>query len=110
MEDSPTCRVPEDFNPWITLDAIRGLADGIHHVLYDGAGTKEQMDYGDRAALDGLVGLLREKVHALHDYFTRVGDVTTLKLPVTEADFEALHIGRSGEGEVREEPPLYLVR
>ena len=34
MEDSKTYRVPEDFNPWITLDAIRGLIDAARRLLF----------------------------------------------------------------------------
>lgn len=111
MEDSETAySLPEGFNPWMALDAIRGLSNGIHHVLNDGAGTQEQMAYGDRAALDGLVELLREQVHALHDYFTHVSDVTTLKLPRTAADFEALHVRHARKDEVREPAAVYSIR
>lgn len=110
MEDSNTYRVPEDFNPWITLDAIRGLADAVHHMVTEGPGTDDEMTDGDRASLEGLTALMREKAHALHDYFRHVGDITTLRLPITEADFEAAHVKHAKSDEVREEPPLYLVR
>lgn len=111
MEDSRTAHsVPEGFNPWITLDAIRGLADAIHHVLLEGPGAEDRMAYGDRAALDGLAGLMRDRARALHDYFTRVGDITTVKLPLSEEDFDALHVRHARTDEVKEEPALYLVR
>lgn len=110
MEDSSTYGTPENFNPWIALDAIRGLADAIHHMVTEGPGADNEMTDGDRAAMEGLTGLMREKAHALHDYFRRVGDITTVRLPVTEADFEAMHVKHAKTDEIKEESALYIVR
>jgi hypothetical protein len=104
-----TYRMPEGFNPHLTLDALRGLADALHHGMTEGSDADDGMSYGDEAARDGLVYLLRREMHALHDYFTQIGDITTLKLPMSEADFEAIHVRRARAEEVKEEPALYLV-
>lgn len=111
MEDSKTAYpLPENFNPWTALDAIRGLADALHQMVVEGPAAEDAMSDGDHASLEGLTALMREKVHALHAYFRLLGDITTVRLPVTAADFEAVHVKHAKSDEVREEAPLYLVR
>ena len=109
MEDTTAYRIPEDFNPCTCVNAIRGLTDAIHHFLLEGPGTKHVIPFGDKAGLESLIELLQAEVHALHDYLHAIANRTSLKLPLTEADFEALEYG-SGRHEVREATAVYAVQ
>lgn len=105
-----TYRIPAGFNPWQTFDALRGLADALRHFTTEGPGTRDPIEYSDRCSLDGLIELLQREAHALHDYFTAIGDNTLLKLPLTDSDFESLHVKRTTEHEVKEPAALYAIR
>jgi len=101
-------RMPEGFNPYSAIDAVRGLADAIHWMHFEGPGAEEVMEFGDKVSLDALVGMLKTHVHNLHDYVHEIGNSTSLSLPMNDAELDALR--DSGFDSVREEPPLYLVR
>lgn len=109
-----TYRMPAGFNPYISIDRVRGLTDAIHHILLEGAGTRREMGYADKASLNGLIELLQEHVHELHAYLTEITNRTTLMLPMSDADFEALDVeflrgkGDDGFQGVKEEPLLYI--
>jgi hypothetical protein len=68
------------------------------------------MDRATRTNVESLLRLLKREIHTLRDYFTALGDETTLKLPLTDADFEAVHVKHAKADEVKEEPALYVVR
>lgn len=104
----PTYHIPEDFNPYSTIDAIRGLTDAIHRLLFEGPGTSAHMEYGDRAGLNALVELLQTEVHALHDYLSEIDNRGSLDLPTSDEELDALD-AKYTDG-VREEPALYLVQ
>jgi len=109
MEDSNTYRVPEDFNPWNSVDAIRGLVDAVHQFHLEGPGTESVIPFGDKAGLNALIELLQVEAHALHDYLHEISNSTTLSLPLTDEDFEAIGYGRN-RNEVKERQALYAVR
>jgi len=102
-------RMPEGFNPYAAMDAIRGLTDAIHHSLLEGPGTAARMPYGDKAALNGLVELLHEQVHAWHDYMAELENRTTVELPRTQEELDALDF-RNFKDEVRESAAIYSIR
>lgn len=100
--------IPAGFNPYSTIDAIRGLTDAIHHLLLEGPGTAAHMEYGDRAGLNALVELLQTEVHVLHDYLSEIDNRGSLELPTSDEELDALD-AKYTDG-VREEPALYLVQ
>lgn len=65
---------------------------------------------GDKSGLDALAELLKAHVHELHDYLTEIENSTTLELPRSDEDFEALHVRNARKDEVRETAAVYLVR
>ena len=109
MEDSNTYRVPEDFNPYTSADAVRGLVDAIHQFHLEGPGTERVIPFGDKAGLNALIELLQTEAHALHDYLHEIANSTTLSLPLTDEEFAAISYGRNKD-EVKEPPALYAVR
>ncbi|HEX7046238.1 MAG TPA: hypothetical protein VF275_01525 [Gammaproteobacteria bacterium] len=104
-----TYRMPEGFNPYSTVNAVRGLTDAIHYTLLEGPGTQAEMSYGDIAGLNALVELLQAEVHALHDYISEIDNRTTLNLPMSDAEFDALDARLFSGGMVRETPAIYGV-
>jgi len=68
------------------------------------------MSHTDRASLEGLLDTLQSQVHALHDYFIATGDTTAIRLPLTDAELDTMHVKNAKMNEVREAPPLYLIR
>lgn len=111
MEDSKTAfPLPEDFDPTATADFIRGLTDAIHHFLLEGPGTARVIPTGDKAGLNALIEQLQAEVHALHDWLSEIENSTTLELPRTEADFEAVHVKHARKDEIREPVPIYSIR
>ncbi|HEX7048300.1 MAG TPA: hypothetical protein VF275_12085 [Gammaproteobacteria bacterium] len=107
MEDSTPYRMPEDFNPFISIDAARGLTDAIHHFLLEGPGTQRVIPFGDKAGADALVELLQAEVHALHDYLHEITNRTSLNLPMSDAEFDALDIQHRQDGCVKEPRARY---
>ncbi|HEX7030868.1 MAG TPA: hypothetical protein VF254_09735 [Gammaproteobacteria bacterium] len=105
-----TYRVPEGFNPFATADTIRGLTDAVHRFLFEGPGTLRKIPGADRAALNGLAELLQAEVHALHDYLREIENRTTLELPRTDAEFDAMDVRFSRKDEVRETAAVYSIR
>lgn len=111
MEDSrSTYRMPEGFNPYSSIDAIRGLIDAVHQFLTEGPGTNRVIPSGDRAGLDALVELLQAEVHALHAYLREIENRTTLELPKSEADFDALDVSHRRIDSVKEPAAVYRIR
>ncbi len=110
MEKKISYRVPQGFNPFSTADTCRGLTDAVHHFLLEGPGTKARMTRAEKAGLNSLVELLHQHIHALHDYLAEIENSTTLDLPMTDEDFEALHVKHAKKYEVREPELVYLVR
>lgn len=104
-----TYRMPEGFNPFSTADAVRGLTDAIHHHTLQGPGTERSPRRGDKAGLNALTKLLQAHVHELHDYLTEIENSTTLHLPLSDEEFETLHVKHAKKDEVNEERALYLV-
>lgn len=104
-----TYRMPEGFNQHASLDAVRGLADAIHQFLFVGAGTQRVIPNGDRASLNGLVELLQAEAHALHAYFAELENRTSLDLPLSQEELDALDF-RNLKDEVREPAAVYSIR
>ena len=110
MEKKISYRVPEGFNPYTCMDTIRGLTDAIHHFETEGPGTDRIPSRGDRAGLVALLDELQHHTHQLHDYFNEIQNSTTLELPLTDADFEDLHIKQVRKDEVKEPAAIYAIR
>ena len=102
-------RMPEGFNPYLSLDAVRGLADAIHHFLLEGPGTQRMIPHGDRAGLNALIELLQGEVQALHEYFAELENRGLLDLPRDQDEIEALD-QKLGGNEVREPAAVYSIR
>src|SRR5690606_22081024 len=107
---STTYRVPEGFHPITCMDTIRGLADAIHHHMTEGPGTERNPSRGDQGGLISLIDLLQQHVHELHAWFIEIENSTSLELPLTDADFEALRGKLGGKDEVREKAAVYAIR
>ena len=107
-KSSTAYRIPENFNPYSTINAIRGLTDAIHRLLLEGPGTSARMEHGDRAGLNALIELLQAEVHVLHDYLSEIDNRGSLDLPTSDEELDALDA--KYRNDVREEPALYLVR
>ncbi|MBW3567775.1 MAG: hypothetical protein KY410_07440 [Proteobacteria bacterium] len=105
-----TYRMPEGFDPYDAMDAIRGLVDAIHHFLLEGPGTMSRIPYPDKAGLNAIVELLRAQAHSMHDYIAELENRTTLELPRTQEELDALDFRHAKDDEVKDEPALYLVR
>lgn len=108
-ESSNTYRVPECINPWNSADGVHGLADAIHQFLLEGPGTARVIPPGDRAGLNALVEMLLAELHELHEYLHQIENRTTLDLPMSDADFDAIDVRHARKDEIKEEPALYLV-
>lgn len=104
-----TYRMPEGFDPHSTIDAIRGLTDAIHQFLLEGPGTQRVIPAGERAGLNALLEQLQVEVHALHDYLREIENRTTLELPVSDEDFDAIDVRYARNDKVREAAGLYVV-
>lgn len=102
-------RIPEGFDPQSTINAVRGLTDAIHQFLLEGPGTARVIPAGERAGLNALVEQLQAEVHALHDYLREIENRTTLELPMSDADFDAIDVRFARKDEIKEEPALYVV-
>ena len=109
MEKKISYRVPEGFNPHTCMDTIRGLTDAIHHHMTEGPGVEREPGRGARAGLTALIDQLQHHVLQLHDYLIEIENSTTLELPLSDADFESLHVRNKSKDQVREEPALYLI-
>jgi len=106
MEDTNTYRVPEEFNPWNSADAIRGLVDAVHQFHLEGPGTQRVIPFGDKAGLNALIELLQVEAHTLHDYLHEIANSTTLSLPLTDNEFDAINYG-CNRNKVKEPAALY---
>ena len=100
-------RMPEGFNPYTALDAVRGLTDAIHQFLLEGPGTQRVIPDGDRAGLNALVEFLHTEMQALHEYFAELENRGLVDLPRSEAEMEALE---RGGNEVREPAAIYAIQ
>lgn len=99
-------RMPEGFNPYTSLDAVRGLAAAIRAFLLEGPGTQRVIPHGDRAGLNALVELLEDEVRALHEYFAELENRGLLELPRDEDEMDALDDANC----VREPAAVYAIR
>ena len=110
MDDTNTTyRMPEGFDPYISLDAIRGLADAVNRFMTEGPGTQRVIPSGDRAGLNALIELLQAEVQALHEYFAELENRTSLELPRDQDELDAMDF-RNSEDEVRETAAVYSIR
>ena len=107
MEDTNTYRVPETFHPFTCMDAIRGLADAIHLYMHQGPGSRNRPGRANQGGLVALIDLLQQHVHQLHDWLLEIENLVSFDLPVTRADFEALHASHDGKDEARDEKTHY---
>lgn len=103
-------RVPEGFHPFTCMDTIRGLTDAIHRYMTEGPGTQRKPGRGNQGGLVALIDQLQHHVHQLHAWLIEIENATSLELPFTDADFEALQLKYTGRNEIRESPALYAVR
>lgn len=109
MEDTNTYRLPEGFDPYTSIDAVRGLADAVHRFMAEGPGTQREIPSGDRAGLNALIELLQAEVQALHEYFAELENRTSLDLPRSQEELDALDF-RNFKGGVREPAAVYSIR
>lgn len=102
-----TCRMPEGFNPHICIDRARALADALHQLVTEGEMTQRPAPQAAYSNLVSLMELLQPEVHALHGYLGEIENATTLKLPITDEDFDAIAIGGNF---VKESAAIYSIR
>lgn len=105
MKDSNP-RIPENFNPYISADHVRALTDALHQLVTEGEMTLRPAPQRAYSNLVSLMELLQPEVHALHDYLGEIENLTTLKLPLTDEEFEAISVEQY---KVREEPAIYAI-
>lgn len=102
-------RMPEGFNPYASLDSVRGLSDAIQQFMLEGPGTNSVIPYGDKAGVNALIEILQGEAHALHDYFAELQNRTSLDLPLSQEEIDALDF-RNSKDEVKETAALYSIR
>lgn len=111
MEDNHTpYRMPEGFNPFAAVDTVRALTDAIHHMVTAGELIERAAPKHALGTLQSLLELLQPEVHTLHEYLREIENSTTLALPGSDADFEALHVKHARNNEIRETAAIYAIR
>jgi len=103
----PTYRIPEGFNPYFAADTIRAITDAIHHLVTEGEMNNRPLPAHAFTSLQRLMELLQSEVHALHEYLSEIENSTTLDLPFTDAELEALSVEKHF---VRETAAVYSIR
>lgn len=103
----PTYRIPEGFDPFSTADTARALADAAHHLVTEGAMVERPVPRHAYSNLLALMELLQPEMHALQEYLREIENSTTLKLPMSDEDFEEISVERN---RVRETAAVYLIR
>ena len=110
MDDKHTpYHLPEGFNPYTAMDAIRGLTDAIYQFLLEGPGTADRIAVADKAGLNELLEYLQAEVHALHEYLLELQNSTDVALPLTEEEIDTWRVGRFKHNSVKDTPGVYNV-
>ena len=108
MEDNNrTYRMPEGFDPFDSVNHIRALTDALHQLVTEGEMTQRPAPQAAYSNLVSLLELLQPEVHALHAYLREIENATTLELPMSDADFKAISVGRHF---VKETAAVYSIR
>lgn len=100
-------RVPDGFNPHVSIDHVRALTDAVHQLVTEGDMTGRPAPQAAYSNLVSLMELLQPEVHALHGYLGEIENATTLTLPITDEDFDAIAVGGNF---VKEPAAVYAIR
>ena len=103
-------RIPEGFNPFSAIDTVRALTDAIHHLATEGELIERPAPQHALGTLQSLLELLQREAHELHAYLREIENSTTLALPGSDADFEALHVNHARNNKIRETAAIYSIR
>lgn len=95
------------FDPFSTADTARALTDAVHHLVTEDEMIERPAPRFALASLQSLMELLQPEVHALHEYLREIENSTTLKLPMSDEDFEAISVEKN---RVRETAAVYSIR
>lgn len=104
--NNPGFRLPDNFHPYRSLDAILGISQALRLLVTDDAFLESNLPDSTFHAATGLVEQLEHLVLDFHRYFCAIEDITSIRLPCNAADFERLSIFRNA---VREPSVLYVV-
>lgn len=97
-------RLPEGFDPYNAIYALRALADHLHDYFTEGNGIYRTLPNGEHVNLVGFTWLQQRVAHELTDYLAAL-DEAGLHLPLSDEDFEAIR----GKDAICEERGLYFI-
>ena len=103
-----TYRMPEGFNPYASLDSVRGLSDAIHHFMLEGPGTQRVIPSGERAGVNALIELVQSEARALHEYFAELENQSLLDLPRDQEELDEMK--SATKNEVKEPAAIYAIK
>lgn len=82
--------LPEDFDPWMAADALKGVTEAMYWFMTEGPGTGQTWTRGTHASLVGLSWIARRLAHQLHAYMTMLSEAG-IELPnVNKPDSEGI--------------------
>jgi hypothetical protein len=105
-------RMPEGFDAVTTVRNAKALTDAAHQLVTEGEMTSRPAPQEAYASLVALMELLQPEVDALFYYLREIENSTTLDLPSSDEDFEALHVrySKHRDDEVKETAAVYAIR
>lgn len=105
--------LPDDFNPYIWADVVKGAIESIHYFVTEGPAVESPMPAGTLASMEGLAYVAERFHRELHQYLYQIENLTDIRLPRSDADFDENWLERHNEDMhdgVKEAPALYAVR
>ncbi|MBW3566893.1 MAG: hypothetical protein KY410_02865 [Proteobacteria bacterium] len=91
--------LPDDFDPWMAADALKGVTEAMYWFVTEGPGAGQSWSRGTHASLVGLSWIARRLAHELHLYMTRL----------SEAGIEFPKLDNPGDEEIRDAAGIYAL-
>jgi len=87
--------LPDDFDPWLAADALKGLTEALYWFLTEGPAADQPMSRGTHSSLIGLSWAARRLARELHAYMAVLSEAGVV-LPMPESPDN--EIGESAAG------------
>lgn len=92
-------------------NALKGIAEALHWLMTEGAGTERHISTDTRTSLLGLIDIQQKLMRELHQWLVNIENLTTVRLPHTAEDFDQLHVSRQADrNAVREPRTVYSIQ
>jgi hypothetical protein len=101
--------LPDDFSPYIWADVVKGATEAIHYYVTEGPAVESPMPAGTLASMEGLAYVAMRFHAELHEYLYQVENLTDIRLPRSNEDFDEHWRERQATDGVREAPALYAI-